>query len=173
MATAVVARAFFGQVDSTTVLKLTGQIRYIAARELKSFIDQALARPDLDTFILDLREVELIDSTGMGMLARLGRFTLERHGRRAVLVCPVKDVVTSLRSACFDTLFLMEDHWPLEQEPQLEEVPLGESLGAADRSAGYLILDAHRDLAAMSDINARVFGGVVAALEQDLRKPAH
>ncbi len=170
MATAAPARAFFGQIDSTSILKLSGQIRYIAARGLKDFVDRALERPDLDTFVVDLRDVELIDSTGMGMLARLGRNTLERHGRRAVLVCKVKDVLTSLHSASFDTLFLMEEGWPLEAETPLDEVPLGEPLSNADRSVGQLILQAHKDLAAMCESNARVFGGVVSAMEQDLSK---
>lgn len=168
MGTMQTPRAFYGRLDHSLVLVLKGNVRYMTARALRSFIDDLLRQESQDTVILDLRELEGIDSTGMGLLARLGRTTLE-HGRRSVIVCSVHDVITCLKSAAFDTLFIMVDEWPFEEEAAVSEVTL-ESREMHPDIMGKLILEAHRDLVAMSEENRAAFSGVVSALEQDLTR---
>ena len=102
----------------------------------------------------------------MGLLARLGRTTLE-HGRRSVIVCSVRDVMTCLRSAAFDTLFIIVEQWPFEQEAKLAEVPL-EGKDQQPDVMGRVMLEAHRDLASLSEENRQAFAGVISALEADL-----
>jgi hypothetical protein len=121
-----------------------------------------------ETMIIDLRELEAIDSTGMGLLARLGRTTLE-HGRRAVLVCSTEDVMLCLRSAAFDKLFIIEENWPFDEEAPLREVPL-ETTDLEPDIMGRFILEAHQDLASLSEANQQTFGGVVSALAADLER---
>jgi len=160
-------RAFLGHADHTLVLSLKGPVRYLTARALKDFLERSGAATFQDLTILDLRELELIDSTGMGLLARLGRESLER-GRRSVIVCSNPDVLTCLCSAAFDTLFLMLEEWPLESPAELVEIPIGDSELVPD-VLGHIMLDAHRDLASLSEQNQQSFGPVVAALENQLR----
>lgn len=168
MATMQTPRAFYGRLDHSLVLVLKGYVRYMTAKALRRFIDELLRQEGNDTMILDLRELEGIDSTGMGLLARLGRTTLE-HGRRSVIVCSVHDVMTCLRSAAFDTLFIIVDKWPFDEEATVAEVPL-ETREIEPDVMGRLILEAHQDLVAMSDENRAAFSGVVAAIEQDLSR---
>src|SRR5512138_2364531 len=97
MATYRTPKAFYGHLEHSAILALKGQIRYVDARVLRSFIDDVLTREQDDSMIIDLRELEAIDSTGLGLLAHVGRATLER-GRRSVIVCSVGDIVTCLRS---------------------------------------------------------------------------
>jgi anti-anti-sigma factor len=159
-------KAFYGHLEQSLVLALKGQVRYMTARVLRTFLDELLAREASDALIIDLRELEAIDSTGMGLLARLGRTTLE-HGRRSVIVCSVRDVMTCLRSAAFDTLFIIVEQWPFDQEAKLSEVPL-EAKEQLPDIMGRVMLEAHRDLASLSDENRAAFAGVIAALEADL-----
>lgn len=159
-------KAFYGHLERSLVLVLKGHVRYMTARALRTFIDELMAHEDNDTMIIDLRELEAIDSTGMGLLARLGRSTLE-HGRRSVIVCPVQDVMTCLRSAAFDQLFLIVEKWPFEEEVKVLEVPL-ENKELVPDVMGRIMLDAHRDLASMSEQNRQAFAGVISALEADL-----
>src|SRR5512147_2204129 len=116
MATMQVPRAFYGRFDQSSIFVLKGHVRYLAVQALRPFIDQMLAQEPQDTLVIDLRELEAIDSTGMGLLARLGRSTLQR-GRRSVIVCSVHDVITCLRSAAFDRLFILTEQWPFDDEP--------------------------------------------------------
>jgi anti-anti-sigma factor len=167
MASLQAPKAFYGHIEQSLILVLKGQVRYVTARALRTFLDELLQRESNDTMIIDLRELEAIDSTGMGLLARLGRTTLQ-HGRRAVIVCSVRDVTTCLRSAAFDTLFFMVDEWPFDEEADVSEVPLDTNL--MPDLLGKVMLDAHRDLASLSDENRRAFAEVIAALEVDLER---
>jgi anti-anti-sigma factor len=166
MATVRAPRAYCGRYDQSPILVLKGHVRYVTARTLRSLIDDLLVQKPGDTVIIDLRELESIDSTGMGLLAHLGRTTLE-HGRRAVIVCGVKDVMTCLLSAAFDTLFVILERWPFAEEASVSELPLDDGDMVPD-IIGRLVLDAHRDLASLSEKNRQAFSGVISALESDL-----
>jgi len=161
-------RAFYGHLDEALVLVLKGQVRYMTARALRSFFDGLLPQEGNDAIVIDLRELDFIDSTGMGLLARIGRTTLE-HGRRSVIVCSDQDVLTCLRSASFDRLFIIVEQWPFEQEARVAEVPL-ESRDPVPDVMGRIMLEAHRDLAAMSDQNRLAYSEVVATLEAELNR---
>jgi anti-anti-sigma factor len=166
MATRSAPKAFYGHCAHSPILALKGEFRYMDARVLRGFIDDVLARDQSDTVIIDLRELAAIDSTGLGLLAHVGRATLER-GRRSVIVCPVSDIVTCLRSVAFDTMFLILDAWPFADEVDLAEVPL-ENRDLPSDVLARVMLEAHRDLAEMSEENQRTFADVISALEADL-----
>jgi anti-anti-sigma factor len=151
------------------VLHLEGALRYPVARALRAFVDGTLATTDADAFLVDLRATTFVDSTGLGLLARVARQSLSRCGRRAVLVCPENDVAVTLRSAGFDELCAMVEDSPLDAPPTLEEIPL--PIDAGDGGAlGRVILEAHRDLSALSTRNREEYAAVIAALEADLAR---
>jgi anti-anti-sigma factor len=161
-------RAFYGHLDEALVLVLKGQVRYMTARAVRSFFEGLLPQKGDDAVVIDLRELDFIDSTGMGLLARIGRTTLD-HGRRSVIVCSDRDVLTCLRSAAFDTLFIVVEQWPFDHEAHVAEVPL-ESSELMPDVMGRVMLEAHRDLASMSDENRRAYAEVVATLEAELNR---
>jgi anti-anti-sigma factor len=160
------ARASFGHVQGVSVLRLAGQIRFVTARALRHFVDDFIAHDDGDGMLIDLRAVELLDSTALGLLARIGRDSLTRRGRRAVIVCPDNDVAICLRSAAFDELFVILDEYPYVDTTPLVDVPLDAPDGEPE--LGRVILDAHRDLARLSERNLDVYRDVIAALEAEL-----
>ena len=166
------AKAYYGQLDSTLVFKLAGQIRYALARSLRAFVDEVIAPAGCNAVFMDLREVDFIDSTGLGLLARIGRLTLEQRGRRAAIVVAPGDVEVTLRSAGFDELFVMLAEFPYDPAVDLREVSLFELASAHDSHMGHLILDAHRDLAAVSEESRATFRQVIDSLEADLKRTA-
>ena len=168
MATCRAAKAFYGHLERFPILVLKGKIRYMDARVLRSCIDDLLVRDKDDTMIVDLRELEAIDSTGLGLLAHVGRATLGR-GQRSVIICPVRDIVTCLRSVAFDTMFLILEEWPFADEANLSELPLDNRELPAEVMA-RVMLEAHRDLAGLSEENQRAFSGVISELEADLAR---
>ncbi|HEX7509261.1 MAG TPA: STAS domain-containing protein [Polyangia bacterium] len=162
------ATAYYGQLTDTSVLRLAGQIRYTLARRLRAFVDDVIAPAGCDTVFIDLRQVDFIDSTGLGMVARIGRLTLESRGRRAAIVVAPGDVEVTLRSAGFDELFVMLAEFPYDPGVDLREIPLADLASSHDNQMGHLILDAHRDLAAVSEESRETFRQVIDSLEADL-----
>ena len=159
------ARAFWGTAEDAAVLRLSGALRYPVASALRGVVD-TIATTHVETFVIDLRETSYVDSTALGVLARIARASLAHSGRRAVIVCPDNDVATTLRSAAFDDLCVMVDDPPCDA-PSLAELPLA----IDDGEHGVLwrvILDAHRDLSSLSERNRDEYASVIAALEDEL-----
>jgi anti-anti-sigma factor len=141
----------------------------MSVRELRRFVDDIVAQDDGVGVTIDLRDVDTIDSTGLGLLARVGRLSLQKRGRRAVIVCPDNDVATCLRSAAFDELFVMLDEYPYVDGAPFTEIPLGPPDGSqGEPELGRVILDAHRELARISEHNLDAYRDVIAALEAEL-----
>lgn len=159
-------RVFYGLLDDLPILALKGQVRYMSAHGIRGFVDGFLVHASDVPMIIDLRELEAIDSTGLGLLAHMGRISLER-GHRAVIVCSVQDILTCLRSVAFDVMFRILDEWPFPCEAEMVEVHLEERNPVPD-IMGRFMLEAHRDLAELSEENRRSWAGVISALEADL-----
>lgn len=155
----------YGRNADAIAIVLEGRVHYAFTGRLRTLFDEIAERVTHEILLVDLRLLEAIDSTGMGLLARLGRTALE-HGRRAVIVCTDDDVAICLRSAAFDELFVFSDQWPIEETLPLAEVPLGTGEWTPEQ-VGRVMLDAHRDLAALSEQNRRSFADVISALEAE------
>lgn len=160
-------QASFGHRDQTSVFALRGVVRYPQARALRNFVDDVVLKADCDTVFIDLKRVEAIDSTGMGLLARIGRATIERRGRRAVLVGPQRDIATCLKSAAFDTVFHMVDEYPFDPQVELKDVPIESDVSP---QVARVMLDAHRTLAELGEQNRSAYADVIAALDAEVRK---
>ncbi|HEY3494850.1 MAG TPA: STAS domain-containing protein [Polyangiaceae bacterium] len=159
----------YARAGDAVVLALQGRVHYAFGSRLRAFFDELSERLRGAKLFVDLRSVEAIDSTGMGLLARLGLAARER-GRGAVIVCSNDDVCLCLHSAAFGELFEFSERWPFDETLVLGEVPLGAS-GVTEEQLGPVMLEAHRDLAALSDQNRRTFADVIAALESACKAP--
>lgn len=75
--------------DQTLVFKLQGKLIMSNSdktkNEIKGSIDEAAARQNLDWVVLDLQDVEFIDSTGVGVFISIYKFVVERDLRLKLL----------------------------------------------------------------------------------------
>lgn len=152
--------------DGTTVIRFDGAIRYTQANALDRFLDGLFARGDFSNILVDLTSAESIDSTGLGLLARIAGFVRRRDGRRPLLFSSQPDINAVLNSICLDDAFVMCGEIP-EMQP-------GQALPAGDPSETELartVLDAHRLLCEMNDANRLRFQDVVDAFARELEKP--
>ena len=158
-------RALFGSDGETFYVKWQGQIRYPMAPQLDAFYAAALQSCSFGSMCIDLREATALDSTAMGILARLGKFMLGRVGRRAILVYHPGDVIETLLTVGFDAVFVMVRESP-EAEPELVEI----SGDGEARSLGATMLEAHEELMSLNERNEQEFRGVVGMLRRDLAR---
>lgn len=159
----------YGKNPDAIAVALEGRVHYAFTARLRTLFDELAGRLHNETLLVDLRLLEAIDSTGMGLLARLGRASL-RRGRRGVIVCSNDDVSICLRSAAFDELFVFLGEWPFEESMPLGEVPLGGGDWSPEQ-LGKVMLEAHRDLASLSERNRQSFAAVISALEAECEAP--
>ncbi len=162
----------YAKQDGVCVLKLTGDIRYttgpaaIISRSLDTFFDKLFAAGDIEDVVVDMTETTAIDSTNLGLLARLYTWMQEHGGRKPTLVSTNPDVTRTLESVGFDRVFTMVGE-PRSTPADLKRLPLVEG---TQREMLQLILEAHRRLMEMSEDNAEMFAPAVALMDAELHR---
>lgn len=156
----------YAERDGTVVIRFEGDIRYTIAPALDRFLDGLFVRQELTDIIVDLNDTASIDSTGLGLLARIANFMRRRDGNRPLLFSSQPDVNAVLSSICLDTAFIHCDGSP---DPAPERaLPAG---NPSDAEMARTVLDAHRLLCDMNDANRAQFQNVVDAFERELGQP--
>lgn len=159
-------RARYAREDGTWIIKLEGDVRHPLSRGLNALLDRLCADPGLRQVAVDLSEAEAIDSTNLGVLARIASHMRNAGRPRPALIAPGPDIQTILRSVCFDRLFHILGSTPPAIE-DLEDVP---DLGADERASLTLMLEAHRRLSAIDAHNASQFRDLIDLLEREERR---
>lgn len=154
-------RILVGDHDGIYVLKFTGDVRVNLSATMDSFLRQLLGREDFRAVVIDLSEADGIDSTSLGLLARLSLETQRRFGYLPTLVSTQPDISRVLETMGFEDVFHIV-HEPLIDTGQLGELPCEEDDEEAMRER---VLEAHRTLMAMNDQNRENFQDLVMALE--------
>lgn len=159
---------YFAEHDGSCVLRFTGEIRYTLGHTLDSFLDRLFARGGFERVLIDLNDTEAIDSTGLGLLAKVANLERQRSGGKALLFSSRPDINELLSCLCLDEFFIFADG------TAAEDTTPGAALaddGASPDELAHTILDAHRRLAAMNDNNRALFQNVVDELVRDLGQP--
>ncbi|WP_028310822.1 STAS domain-containing protein [Derxia gummosa] len=149
----------------TVVIRLAGDLRHTHGRAFDRFIDTLLADAGVTRVIVDLGAATGIDSTMLGLLARLASELEARDGRKPLLVSPDADINALLESICLDECFLRCDGSPAAPDAA---APIPAPDDEADAETARVILEAHRTLGRMNAANREMFRSVVEALEQEL-----
>lgn len=148
--------------DRTYVLRLQGAIRYTLGHALDTFVDHLFAQEDFDDIVVDLSEAESIDSTGLGLLAKIANLLRRRDGRKPLLFSPRGDINTVLGSICLDEAFVVCDSAPAAAPAAIPPTDPSEA------QLAQTVLEAHRLLSDMNENNRAMFRDVVDALQRGL-----
>lgn len=157
-----------GKQGGTTVLKLIGEIRVTLGPTISRFLGTFGKHQPMESLVIDLRETTLIDSTGLGVLAKISlAFEKEVH-RLPTLVCTNPDITRILLAMGFEHIFVLAT--------DLEQMPNGAIELAAhqvsEQELRQQVIDAHRVLMGLNDHNEVVFRDLVTALENEASSSA-
>lgn len=154
-------RILYAQSDEHWIFRFEGSIRYTLAHPLDAFFERVFSNSHPASVTADLRDTDSIDSTGIGLLAKLARIARERAAPRPTLFCGNGEVEEILDSVCMDKVFNIVS----------AEAPSGmyQALPETQPSEGELagtIEHAHRLLCELSEQNRVQFEGVVEAFSR-------
>jgi anti-anti-sigma factor len=148
-------------------LKLAGEIRYPLGQCLNQAVNSLFAGPEIQGVVVDLQEAEFIDSTCLGLLARVATHKTEKTRERPVIVSTDADINRLLETMGFDHAFV------LLQQPAGSSADFTQSQEPAKVSARLdrqMVLDAHRALCEINENNRHLFQNVIEQLEKDAGK---
>lgn len=150
------------------VLKLVGEVRLNLCSTIDTAIESTTKDPDFATVVVDLTETTLIDSTTLGMLAKLAILAKKKSHFLPSIVSTNPDITRIITTMGFDSVFIILEK-PAQTDQALKELPISE-LGEVELREN--VLNAHKVLMKLNDHNKEQFKDLVATLEQDLEEQA-
>lgn len=145
----------------THILKLMGDVRLTLCSTLNAYIQSVVDADAAEAVVVDVSEAEQLDSTTLGMLAKLSVKVRERWNIPTTLVSQRPDVTRILESMGFGQVFVLIDQTH-GIPPVLDEVPVLQTSEAQMRDQ---ILEAHKTLMNMNASNREKFRELVEMLE--------
>ncbi|MEO6698096.1 MAG: STAS domain-containing protein [Paraperlucidibaca sp.] len=156
----------YAVLNGTYVLKLVGDVRVPTCTSLETFVEQRVKNDEgLRAVLIDLTATEAIDSTALGLLARIAVLLQQRGLGRPVLLCINPDIERILMSMGFDKVFrILRTTSALKSS--LDELPSGD---ISEDAVTQQVIDAHRTLMSLNESNTQAFRSLVDALESEKR----
>jgi len=152
------------------MLKFVGEVRVVMSSTLDNYCNNLYRRGILDAMVVDMTETRSIDSTALGMLAKMAIQLRNRFNVMPTIISPNADITKILRSMSFDMICNIVVSVPKQQAQsggqysgQYSELKLQSESEATVRDK---VIDAHLTLMAMSEANRLEFQDLVSALKQ-------
>lgn len=155
-----------GSHNGVEVLRYRGDVRHTLCVALDRYLQQLLQRTDIQGFVVDLTEVLSIDSTNLGMLARLARAMKKAGLPNVTLISNQPDINELLEAVGFDQEFDIVETLDTTLDA-VAEIPSPES---ENPTSSRLLLEAHRALMRLNEVNRTRFRDVVLAFEEELKR---
>jgi len=143
------------------VIKLIGDVRVTLCVAFDDYLENMLSDGDFQSVIIDLVEAEGIDSTTLGLLAKVSIRAKERYGYRPVIISTNENITRLITSMGFDMVF----------DIRTEAITDDDSLHAladtacSEEGVRERVLAAHRVLMGLNDDNRARFQELVTTLE--------
>lgn len=143
------------------VLKFIGEIRLNLCSTLDNLVESITQDPEFKTVVIDLTETEIIDSTTLGLLAKIAMAAQKRSNFLPTMISTNPDITRIITSMGFDKIFIIVKE-PASRIEELEEIPV---LRASEQDVRDKVLDAHKVLMGLNSRNREEFKNLVRALE--------
>jgi len=152
---------FYACRGDSYVLKFIGDVRLTLCSTLDQHLQVIFCNKGFTRVLIDLTETESIDSTSLGLIAKLAKRCKEKSLEMPTIVSTNDDVTRILTTMGFDQVFLLLDQLPtnatdLERLPQVQE---------SEEEVRLRIIDAHKVLMDLNDANRDAFKDLVKTLE--------
>lgn len=151
----------FAEYNETFVLKCAGDVRLTFCSALNETIEKILKTNSFKSIVIDLTEVISIDSTTLGLLAKLSILSKRKFGMLPTLASTNPDVSRVLDSMGFNQVFNLV-HTPAPCPECLDDLPEQDQSEAVVKER---VLEAHQILMSLNESNRDAFRDLVSALE--------
>jgi anti-anti-sigma factor len=155
------------------VLRYFGEVNFMLAPGIQRFVDQLIDEGSISGVVFDLTCAQSLDSTNLGLMARVNERLLGAGAANSVIISGNEDIDVVLRSMGFDQTFDVVPSGeakaaalPVAVAPDVSAKPIKTDPPSAN-DLRQTMLEAHRALVRLSDAGRLEFEPVVQCLERD------
>jgi len=145
------------------LLKLIGDVRVTLCGSLNHHMETIFGRQDVKNVIVDMLEAEGLDSTTLGLMAKLGLHCRKEYGINVQVFCQNPSILRTL-----DCMGLEEIFDIIQEVPTINtELHSIESVSPEVDEIRRQVVEAHRLLMELNPDNSKEFIDLIRALESD------
>lgn len=155
-------RILAARQDGAYLIRLEGDVRVTLCTTIDDYFRHMYEDPGFASVWVDVCHAEGIDSTTLGLLAKLALTVREKFGFRPAIYSCDPGITRLLRSMGFQHLFELREELCMAPE-RASAVPLVEG---SEEEVRQQVIEAHRALMGISDENRARFRDLISALER-------
>lgn len=152
------------QHEGVFVIKMEGDVRLTLCLSFDSFIENMFNQSDFKSVVFDLTDAEAIDSTTLGLMAKISINGREKDFDDPIVISQNPSITRLLVTMGFEDIFqivkdanlALGDSLPLELDAE----------GGDESDIRAKVLEAHRTLMGLNDTNKETFKELVESLEE-------
>ena len=152
----------YASLNGTHIFKLIGEVRAQSCVSLDKLLDKIDNQSHVVGAIVDLTQTTFIDSTVLGVLAKLGLKLKQLHQIQAVMLSTNADITTLANSMGLAQVFVLLNYCG---DPNICTKTLVDE-HVSHAAMLNTVLDAHRTLMQLNENNKNIFQPLVQQLEQ-------
>ncbi len=149
--------------EGNYLLKFTGDVRVTLCGSLNRHMETIFGSQDVKKVVVDMLEAEGLDSTTLGLMAKLGLHCRKEYGINVQVFCQNPSILRTLDCMGFDEIF------DIIQEVPAIDVKLHsiESVSSEVDEIRRQVVEAHKLLLQLNPDNSKEFTDLIRALESD------
>lgn len=147
--------------EGVYVIKMVGDVRLTLCISFDQFIDTMFSADNFSAVLFDLSEAEAIDSTTLGLMAKISLQGQDRHGVIPVILSTSASINRILQTMGFQDIFTIVNQLQTPINPSQEL-----SADVDDENVvKEKVLEAHKILMGLNNENNETFRNLVKMLE--------
>lgn len=149
---------------SNYIIKLESDVRLTLCASLSQYMDTIFESESVDDVLVDLLDATGVDSTTLGLLAKLALHCKKMFGVKPTIFCVDEDLIQVLKSMGLDDIYNIVDQ-PPEQLDSLKPLPPNvEDVELMQQQ----ILEAHKLLVLLSPDKKQEFINLIQCFESKI-----
>jgi anti-anti-sigma factor len=144
-------------------IRLTGDVRLVLCLGFNEYIQQMFQDPELHVIIFDLQLTKTLDSTTLGLMAKVALECRKRNQTKPLLLTQSSDILRLVDSMGFDEIFTISTQIP-DLPNHLEDL---NCKTGSENCFRERVLDAHKVLMSLNEQNRLTFKELVETLERN------
>ena len=147
--------------EGVYIIKMIGDVRLTLCISFDQFIDSMLAAPNFSSVLFDMSEAEAIDSTTLGLMAKISLLAQEKCNVTPVILATNASIKRILQTMGFADIFTIVDKLEVDMAP---EKPLT-AIECDEKEVKEKVIEAHKILMGLNEKNHETFHNLVTMLE--------
>ena len=160
-------RILVGDHNGVYVIRFEGDVRVTLCGSFDHYLESMLGDPGFESVLVDLCDTVAIDSTSLGVLAKLSLGVQKQCHKLPTMLCIAPDILRVLHNMGFDDVFSIVDE-QYKSSQGLAEIPAISDF--AEDVMRDKVIDAHKVLMSLNEGNREAFQDLVTALEAEAHR---